>query len=183
MFLVKTLFLTLDILNLVFAGIFTFEAMLKLIAYGKYYFDDGWNNFDFFIVCGTFGGIALSTFTSVSVGPSTTVIRAFRIGRVFRLVKRAKSLKLIFTTFIVTIPSLANIGGLLIMLIYLYSILGVFMFAPLKLQGSINVHANFQSFEVAFLTLVRISTGESWNTLMHDSVRENSILFECISDP
>lgn len=76
----------LEYINLAFAAIFTFEAIVKIFGYGKYYFDDGWNKFDFFIVCGTFLGIGVSAFSSISVGPSTTVIRAFRIGRVFRLV-------------------------------------------------------------------------------------------------
>jgi voltage-dependent calcium channel T type alpha-1I len=66
---------------------------------------------------------------------------------------------------------LANIGALLLLLIYLYSILGVFMFAPLKKQNGINIHASFESFGTAFLTLIRISTGEAWNNLMYDSVR------------
>jgi hypothetical protein len=134
----KELAEVLNYVNFGFALIFTAEAILKIFAFGKVYFEDGWNNFDFFVVCGTIGGIIVQYFTNVGVGPSTTVIRAFRIGRVFRLVKKAKSLKLIFTTFIITIPSLANIGSLLLLLIYLYSVLGVFMFADLKLQENLN---------------------------------------------
>lgn len=52
----------------------------------------------------------------------------------FRLVQKAKYLKVIFTTFLVTIPSLANIGGLLFLLIFIYAVLGVSLFAPIKLQ-------------------------------------------------
>jgi hypothetical protein len=122
----------LEIINYGFAGIFTIEAAIKLIAFGKKYFANGWNNFDFFIVCGTFIGIIVSETTSVDVGAQTTIIRAFRIGRIFRLVKKARSLKMIFNTFVITIPSLANVGGLLILLIYLYAILGVFNFATVK---------------------------------------------------
>jgi hypothetical protein len=129
--------------NYMFAGIFTVEATIKLIAYRCKYFQDGWNNFDFVIVIGTFIGILLSQTTSVSVGPQTTLIRSFRIGRIFRLVKKAKSLRMIFNTFVITIPSLANVGGLLILLLYLYSILGVFLFATVKLQNELTVHANF----------------------------------------
>lgn len=86
----------LDVINLVFAGIFTVEAIIKLIAFGKGYFKVGWNNFDFTIVIGTYIGLILTNTTSFNVGPQTTIIRAFRIGRIFRLVKKAKSLKMIF---------------------------------------------------------------------------------------
>ena len=116
-------------INFVFAGIFTVEAIIKLIAYGKYYFDSGWNVFDFVIVIGTIGGIMVGQLSSVSIGPQTTIIRSFRIGRIFRIIKKAQNLKRIFTTFIVTIPSLANVGGLLFLLLYLYAVLGVFLFA------------------------------------------------------
>lgn len=38
--------------NLVFTSIFIMECVLKLIAYGlKGYFYNGWNRFDFFVVC------------------------------------------------------------------------------------------------------------------------------------
>jgi hypothetical protein len=122
----------LEMINYVFAVIFTLEAVIKITAYRKNYFSDGWNMFDFVIVVGTAGGILLSSTTNISVGPQTTLIRSFRIGRIFRLVKKAKSLRMIFNTFVITIPSLANVGGLLILLLYLYSILGVFLFATVK---------------------------------------------------
>ena len=50
----------LDIFNYIFAGIFTIEAIIKLIAFGKRYFKDGWNVFDFIIVIGTFVGLIVS---------------------------------------------------------------------------------------------------------------------------
>jgi hypothetical protein len=90
---------------------------------------------------------------------------------------------MIFNTFVITIPSLANIGGLLFLLLYLYAVLGVFMFATVKLQGTLNEHANFQYFGIAFLTLFRISTGEAWNEIMSDTNRIKSVYFDCIDDP
>lgn len=40
---------------------------------------------------------------------------------------------MIFDTFIVTIPSLTNVGVILLLLIYIYAILGVNLFATVKL--------------------------------------------------
>jgi hypothetical protein len=59
----------LEMINYVFAGIFTMEAIIKLTALGKTYFDDGWNNFDFIIVVGTYIAILLTATTDLSVGP------------------------------------------------------------------------------------------------------------------
>ena len=56
-------------LNYVFSGIFTIEAILKLIGFGiKPYFKDGWNCFDFFIVVGTLLSIGVDLFTSLDIG-------------------------------------------------------------------------------------------------------------------
>ena len=62
-------------------------------------------------------------------------------------------------------------GGLLTLFIYLYSVLGVFSFASVKLNNELNEHANFQSFGTAAMTLFRIATGEAWNQLMFDCGR------------
>ena len=166
-----------------FSIIFTLEAGFKITALGRSYFQDGWNIFDIAVVVGTWIGFTIQTIFGLNIGSQTTVIRTFRICRVFRLVKKAKSLNTIFSAFIVTIPSLANIGGLLILLIYLYAILGVFLFAPVKLQHTLNVHANFQDFGSAFLTLIRMATGEAWNQLLFDSARKRSVLFDCVESP
>ena len=89
---------------------------------------------------------------------------------------------MIFHTIIVTIPALANVGGLLLLLIYLYAILGLFTFAPVKLNGALDEHANFQNFGRSFLTLIRVSTGESWHELMWAAKRQLSIRFDCVPD-
>ncbi len=133
----------LDILNYIFAAIFTVEAVLKIVALGCNYFRDGWNWFDFIIVCGTLISILIASVSNFDIGTQATLVRSFRIGRIFRLIRRAKSLKMIFDTFIITIPSLSNVGLILLLLIYIYAILGVNLFATVKLQGELNRHANF----------------------------------------
>ena len=176
--------LTTEYLNYFFFGIFLIEAAVKILALGwKSYFSDPWNRFDFSIVVGTTIFILLMLTVGVDFGPQTTLIRAFRISRILRLVKRAKSLKIIFETFLVTIPALVNVGGLLLLFLYLYSILGVSLFADVKLHNNLNSDANFQSFWRSFLTLFRASTGEAWNAIMYDLARGKEPLFDCKENP
>lgn len=80
---------------------------------------------------------------SSGVGAKGTLIRTFRIGRVFRIVKGFKDLKVIFNTLIVTLPSLASVGGLLMLLFFLYAIMGTFLFSTVMLNNSLDTHANF----------------------------------------
>ena len=51
-----------------------------------------------------------------------------------------------------------------------------------NLEGAeeLGMHANFQSFGTAFLTLIRCATGEAWNQIMFDSSRTSTIDFECV---
>ena len=111
--------------NYIFTAIFALEAVIKVIALGKIYFKDGWNIFDLVIVIMSIASVFISNNTSLNLGGATTIVRTFRVARIFRLVKRAKSLKLVFNTFIITIPALANVGSLLLLLLYLYAVLGV----------------------------------------------------------
>lgn len=85
-----------EIINYIFAIIFTLELIFKLVGFGKRFFKDGWNQFDAFIVCGTFIGVLLSNYSKVDLGASTFVIRSFRICRMLKLFRRFQSLKIIF---------------------------------------------------------------------------------------
>ncbi len=162
----------LDQFNLVFVGIFSLEATLKICAQPSEYFRSSWNRFDFFIVAGSLIGIALELLASIKIGPILTVVRTFRVGRILRLIKSAKSLNRLFETLLVTLPSLGNVGGILLLLFFIYAVMGVQLFATVQLKASLNAHANFQTFWSALLTLMRASTGESWNAIMYDLVKD-----------
>jgi len=63
------------------------------------------------------------------------------------------------------------------LLLLTYSVVGVSNFATVRLQENLDIHANFQNFFAAMLTLFRCTTGESWNDIMYDAGRKRSILF------
>ena len=88
-------------------------------------------------------GIKLSAAGEANGASQFTIVRSFRIGRIFRLIKRYKELRKSFNTLILAIPALANVGGLLFLFLFLYSILGVFLFAEVKLQNALDSHSNF----------------------------------------
>ncbi len=168
----------LDLVNYTFAVIFAIEAIIKIVALGPLsYLREAGNLFDLFIVVSSIVTSIVSITMNVDFGASTTFLRALRIARIFKYFKKSKQIKVIFETVIVTIPALTNIGGLLLLFLYIFSVLGVFLFAEVKLQDNLDVHSNFQSFSAAFLTLLRSSTGEGWNAIMKDTTRERSILF------
>ena len=155
----------LTIINYIFTGIFTTEAMLKIAAYyPKRYFSSGWNVFDFLIVVSSIIGSILGT------GGGSSAFRAMRICRVFRMVKKWKALNTLFQTLVMTIPALGNIALLLSLLFFTYAILGVQVFGRIAYGEALSRHANFKDFGGALLTLLRVLTGEGWQEIMYDTM-------------
>lgn len=105
-----------------------------------------------------------------------SAIRIFRIARLFRLIRLLEGLNKLFTTFVLSLPKLMNVFMILALLLFLFSVLGVQLFAKVKFQDPHGVHANFQSFYRATMTLIRSMTGEGWNELMH-SLSRNEVFF------
>ena len=154
-----------DQINLAFTAVFMAEMVLKITALGfKEYWSSSWNRFDFFIVMGSIVDLSFS-FLSASF---VRLIRLFRVSRMFRLIKSLKGLKSLFQTLLVSLPAFWNVGALVLLLFFIYSYIGVFLFGTTKRGFSLNEHANFESFQMAMLTLFRIATNDEWVGLMQD---------------
>ena len=66
-------------------------------------------------------------------------------------------------------PKLANVFGLLFLVIFIYSTLGVFLFRGVTEGAAIDPkYVNFKNFGIAMLTLFRCATGEDWHLIMFD---------------
>ena len=170
------------IINYIFMFIFTVEAIMKIIAARRAYFREAWNQFDFTVVFFTILILILNwTGVGESVAIFCTILRTLRIGRVFRLIKKQPKLQEIFSTLLSATPAMASLGMILMLLIFMFAIIGMSQFSLVDLDGAgeMNKHVNFQNFGASFLTLLRCSTGEAWNTIMFDSSRPYSILFQC----
>jgi len=166
--------LALNVLNEIFSLIFLVEMILKLTAFPvKTYVRDKWNVFDATIVM-----ISVVTFIlehAVGGGATTfdpslfRVFRIFRVLRILRLVKRAKGLKTLMSTLLFSMPALSNMGTLLLLILFIYAIMGMSLFGMVPTDKEFyNRHANFSTFFYSMLTLIRMVTGESWNGIMHD---------------
>jgi len=54
-------------INYVFLGFFLIEATVKLIAYGRRYFKDEWNRFDFIIILASIAAIIITTVSDIKI--------------------------------------------------------------------------------------------------------------------
>ena len=164
-----------DFADIFFTAAFTIEMVMKITALGlRQYLLSGWNIFDGTLVSGSLIADALQGLSSVGIviNPATLrMLRVFRIARLLRLIRAAGSINRLITTVILSVPALGNVGILLFLFLYIYTILGVELFHNLPLDGEfINYDANFATFGNAMLTLFRCITGESYNGIMHDAM-------------
>ena len=127
-------------------AIFTVEAIVKLIAQRLLYFKDSWNVFDFTVVVLT---IVILIINWAGIGEQLeimgTILRTLRIGRVFRLIKKQQKLQEIFMTLISAAPAMASLGLLLMLLIFMFAIIGMAQFSLIDLDGASEMgpHVNF----------------------------------------
>uniref|UniRef100_A0AAZ3SE82 Voltage-dependent L-type calcium channel subunit alpha n=1 Tax=Oncorhynchus tshawytscha TaxID=74940 RepID=A0AAZ3SE82_ONCTS len=198
-----------NILNMLFTGLFTVEMILKLIAFKpRGYFSDPWNVFDFLIVIGSIIDVILSeinhyfvdawnTFdalivvgsvvdiaiTEVNVSKiqpsglqnsednariSITFFRLFRVMRLVKLLSRGEGIRTLLWTFIKSFQALPYVALLIVMLFFIYAVIGMQMFGKIALRDNsqINRNNNFQTFPQATLLLFRCATGEAWQEIM-----------------
>jgi hypothetical protein len=122
-----------EIVNYVFTAIFTVEAGFKLIAFGRRYFKEKWNIFDFLIVAASIIFVIVGYITGSSAQTTTQVVRTLRVGRILKLFRNLKQLQIIFTTFINSLSSLINVGSLMFLIIYIYAVIGISLFSDIKM--------------------------------------------------
>uniref|UniRef100_A0A8C4ISV0 Voltage-dependent T-type calcium channel subunit alpha-1H n=1 Tax=Dicentrarchus labrax TaxID=13489 RepID=A0A8C4ISV0_DICLA len=168
--------------NYVFTCIFVIEAILKLAAFGIHrFFKDRWNQLDIAIVALSIMGITLEELkmsAALPINPTIIrIMRVLRIARVLKLLKMATGMRALLDTVMQALPQVGNLGLLFMLLFFIYAALGVELFGKLECNDSnpcegLSRHATFENFGMAFLTLFRVSTGDNWNGIMKDTLRE-----------
>ncbi|XP_041712695.1 dihydropyridine-sensitive L-type skeletal muscle calcium channel subunit alpha-1 isoform X2 [Coregonus clupeaformis] len=184
-----------DTLNMIFTVLFTVEMILKLMAFkAKGYFGDPWNVFDFLIVIGSVVDVILSEVDtalassgglyclhgcaetnpmqaiahSENARVSITFFRLFRVMRLVKLLNRSEGIRNLLWTFIKSFQALPYVALLIIMLFFIYAVIGMQVFGKIALVDGtqINRNNNFQTFPQAVLLLFRCATGEAWQEVM-----------------
>ncbi|XP_065176053.1 sodium channel protein 60E-like [Sycon ciliatum] len=163
------------ILNIFFTAVYGLEALIKLVGLRTGYFLDNWNNFDFVVLILSIAALVLESFrlTFISIDPTALrVIRVFRVIRLVRLIHHYRGIRKLIITLTYSLPALVNVGGLLMLMIYIYGILGINLFGHVKLTGALSDQVNFKTIGRALLVLFRLSTAAGWNDILNPLVIE-----------
>jgi voltage-gated sodium channel len=109
-------------LNDVFLGIFVVELAIRIGAYGRRpqdFFKSGWNVFDFVVIGAAF---------VPGIRENTTLLRLVRLARVLRVVRVLPELRLLITAVGRSLPGLASLTVMAVVLLYVYGIVGWLLF-------------------------------------------------------
>ncbi|XP_052563406.1 sodium channel protein para isoform X48 [Culex pipiens pallens] len=154
--------------NYFFTATFAIEATMKLIAMSpKWYFQEGWNIFDFIIVALSLLELGLEGVQGLSV------LRSFRLLRVFKLAKSWPTLNLLISIMGRTVGALGNLTFVLCIIIFIFAVMGMQLFGK---NYTDNVDRfpdkdlprwNFTDFMHSFMIVFRVLCGE-WIESMWD---------------
>ncbi len=156
---------------------------MKLLFFVKVYFDYGWNTFDFVIVVLLLILTILAGFLPMDAGPQQALLATVRGAKLLCLFNKAPILHKLFQTLILALPAIVNLAVLFLIMMCLFALMGIYLFATTKLQVDLEPRANFQTFLTAFMTIFRISTYDGWNQVLHDAMRQRTQYFDCTDYP
>lgn len=168
--------LILEILNLIFIAIFTFECLLKMFALRHFYFREPWNVFDFIVVIFSILGVVMKEYVSkYLVSPTLLrVVRVVKVGRVLRLVKGAKGIRTLLFALAMSLPALFNICLLLFLVMFIYAIFGMSFFMHVRKRAGIDETFNFETFASSIIVLFQMSTSAGWDLVLDPLMDEEN---------
>jgi voltage-gated sodium channel len=143
-----------DFFDQIILWIFVVEIGIKMGGEGSRpwrYFLDPWNIFDFIIVA-----VCFLPFNA----EYAAVLRLLRLLRVLKLVRALPRLQVLVGALLRSIPSMAYVSILLLLLFYVYACGAVFIFGE-------NDPVHFGHLPISMLSLFRVVTGEDWTDVMY----------------
>uniref|UniRef100_A0A8D2NI56 Sodium channel protein n=1 Tax=Zonotrichia albicollis TaxID=44394 RepID=A0A8D2NI56_ZONAL len=155
--------------NLVFTGIFAAEMVLKIIAMHPFnYFQVGWNIFDSFIVTLSLVELFLSNVDGLSV------LRSFRLLRVFKLAKSWPTLNMLIKIIGNSVGALGNLTLVLAIIVFIFAVVGMQLFGKSYKECVCKISSDCElprwhmhDFFHSFLIVFRVLCGE-WIETMWD---------------
>lgn len=133
--------------NHVLVGLFVVEIVLRIYAHRAGFFRDPWGWFDLTIVL-----IAL-----VPAGSGTEVLRVLRALRILRLLSTVRSMRMVVGALMISLPGIASIGALLVMVMYIYSVITTVLY---------NDHEQFRGLGTSATSLFRVLVGDGWGDVV-----------------
>lgn len=113
----------LDALDSIFLSVFVVEIAIRIAAFGSRphrFFRSGWNVFDFVVVGAAF---------LPGLRENATLLRLARLARILRVVRLLPDLRVLIVAIGRSIPGVASLAVIALLMIYVYGMIGWVVFA------------------------------------------------------
>jgi voltage-gated sodium channel len=147
----------LDLVNGACLAIFIVELCIRIAAYWPRpltFFRDGWNIFDFVVIGAAFVR---------GIRENSTLLRLARLARVVRIVRLLPELRVLLAGVWRSVPPLASIGAVTLMVLFVYGMVGSILFGDELTEQWGNIGS-------AMLTLFVMLTLEDFPTYMDQAM-------------
>ncbi|KRT80868.1 ion channel [Oryctes borbonicus] len=97
--------------------------------------------------------------------------------RLVKLLSRGEGIRTLLWTFLKSFQALPYVALLIVMLFFIYAVIGMQMFGKIQRDPdtAINRNNNFATFFQALLVLFRSATGEAWQEIMLDCAARSEV--------
>lgn len=119
--------------RLILLAFFLVEFLICFKAFRGQYLRDNWNRFDFTMYILTLVGYIMGETSRDFLESLSRVLICASSVRLIRTSKGSKMMRILIDTFVISMPSILNVGSLLLLIIYIYAILGMQLFARVNL--------------------------------------------------
>jgi len=132
-------------LDMAIFQMFCVELTIKLYAFRRSFFRNGWNVFDAIVI----------TISIIGMAASITAFRAIRVLRTLRLVKRVPSMRVVIESFMRAIPGIGSVLTVMLLMVFVYALIGQSLYGDVapELFGTMHQSA---------FTLFTVLTLEGW---------------------
>ncbi|XP_065327508.1 sodium channel protein type 4 subunit alpha B-like isoform X4 [Pelmatolapia mariae] len=158
-------------IHFILVAIFLVEFILKIIALRQHYFRNGLHIVDFVVLTLSIIGLFLADILE-KYFCSPSLFSVMRLGRLFALcgafhhIRFARRIWMLIMGFVMSLPALFNIGLLFFLIVYTFSIIGMFNFAYVKNEMMIDDMFNFKTFGNSIISMTIITTSSGWDGLL-----------------
>uniref|UniRef100_H3D8B0 Sodium channel protein n=1 Tax=Tetraodon nigroviridis TaxID=99883 RepID=H3D8B0_TETNG len=169
----ETMYTALHWIYFIFIIIFLLECIFKLVAFRQHYFKDGWNILDFVVVLLQILVLFIEDLVwfylwpLLGISPDTLAfLRLFRVCRVLHVIPVTRRIRKVLLAFLKSVPALFNIAFVLLVVMVVFSLIGMFNFAYVKKAALIDDVFNFETFCSSMICLFMTSTSAGWGSLL-----------------
>lgn len=149
-----------DYIEISFLVIFTVEVALKVVAYGRLFFQDPWNIMDFTIVVLSLAEYALNLFKVFQSDAGLSAVRLVRVFRVVRIVSFLERLNQLVQAFALSLSSVGWVFVLASMVVYIFAVLARGLFGESSEVEDQKLW--FGSVPRCLVTMIQFISMDSW---------------------